>query len=249
MSAQQVQPNSPSQDLMRMKLVCLIVVVIFLTLQQTEAGELQYPRYWGPYKGTKQSDTREDVQDENLVGNSRGRRSGDDDDADDDDDKTSNVVRAITMIIILIVSMIFGMLPLKTLSMKYRSRIASIANCFGGGVFFGTCFMHLIPEVKMQINAYVEYMEDKVTAGLAEGEKPPGYLEFLEKLPIPEFLECSGFLLILSIEKIAESAKKIRPLTQRFSVFISTKKLNAAQKLVNKQQDLEVRIVIFKIFE
>ena len=226
-----------------MKLACMIVVLVFLTLEQTEASDLEHPRYWGPYIRNKRSETRGDdrFQDENSVGRYRRGGGGEDDDDDDDDDaKTSNLVRAITMIIILIISMIFGMLPLKTLSMKYRSRIASIANCFGGGVFFGTCFMHLIPEVKLQINAYVEYVEEQVTSKLAEGEQPPGYLEFLEKLPIPEFLECSGFLLILSIEKIAESAKKIRPLTQRFSVFISSKKLNAAQKLVNKQQDLEV---------
>ena len=97
----------------------------------------------------------------------------------------------------------------------------------------------------MQITAYVEYVEDLVTADLAPCEAPPGYLEFLEKLPIPEFLECSGFLLILSIEKIAESAAKIRPLTQRFSVFISTSKLKSAQKLVKKQQDLEVTPTVF----
>lgn len=224
---------------MRIRWICLVLVIVFLTLQQTDAaGE---HRYWGPYRRLKRS-----ASNDNIDVLSREKRGGgvgeddEDDDDDDDDDKTSNIARAITMMIILVVSMIFGMLPLKTLSMKYRSRIASIANCFGGGVFFGTCFMHLIPEVKLQLNAYVEYVEEQVTSKLAEGEVPPSYLEFLEKLPIPEFLECSGFLLILSVEKIAESAKKIRPLTQRFSVFISSRKLSAAQKLVNRQQDLEV---------
>ena len=218
-----------------MKLLCLIALVVLLTFSQSDAGEVEQKHKY------RRSDVDWDDF-EDLPKTYRNRRDEDeeeeeddhgDEDDEDDGDQTSNIVRAITMVVILVVSMIFGMLPLKTLSLKYRSRIASIANCFGGGVFFGTCFMHLIPEVKLQINGYVKYVERE---GILSDEP----LEFLKKLPIPEFLECSGFLLILSVEKIAESAKKIRPLTQRFSVFISAKKLNSAKKLVNKQQDLEV---------
>ena len=139
------------------------------------------------------------------------------------------IVKIICMAVIFVISMVFGLLPLKTLSMKYRSRIATIANCFGGGVFFGTCFLHLIPEVKMQLNDY----------GLKRGSK------LFQQLPVAEFLECTGFLLILSIEKIAESAKKVRPLTQRFSVFISTKKLSLARTLAQKEPDLEVIIKVY----
>jgi len=147
-----------------------------------------------------------------------------DEEAPPDDQLGIIVVKIICMTAIFTVSMIFGLLPLKTLSMKYRSRIATIANCFGGGVFFGTCFLHLIPEVKMQLTEYGEILGSKL----------------FQQLPVAEFLECTGFLLILSIEKIAESAKKVRPLTQRFSVFMSTKKLSLARKMAQKEPDLEV---------
>eukprot|EP00116_Pleurobrachia_bachei_P006517 sb/3466779/ len=197
----------------------------------------------------------------------RRKRSGDGEDDEDDDSAssikiTSHLVRTVTIIAVFIVSMLFGLLPLKTLSLKYRSRIASIANCFGGGVFFGTCFMHLIPEVKMQITEYFEVIEFKEIAAAVSATfnndtqeyycdeaagKIPTWITPLKKIPIPEMLECSGFLLILSVEKIAESAKKIRPLTQRFSVFISSSKLKTAQKLVKKQQDLEVSIMNCKL--
>lgn len=221
-----------TQEPMTMRLLCFIALVVLLTFMQSDAREVEERQ--AVERSNVDWDEYEDLP--KIYRNRRDEDEEEDDHGDedeDDGDKTSNIVRAITMVIILVVSMIFGMLPLKTLSMKYQSRIASIANCFGGGVFFGTCFMHLIPEVKLQINGYVKYVERE---GILSDEP----LEFLKKLPIPEFLECSGFLLILSIEKIAESAKKIRPLTQRFSVFISAKKLNTAKKLVNKQQDLEV---------
>ena len=136
--------------------------------------------------------------------------------------------------IIFLVSMIFGLLPLSVDSNhKHKNRIASLANCFGGGVFFGTCFLHLIPEVKLQISEFIENLMD-------ECGDDPIYIVILSKFPVAEFLECSGFLLILSVEKIAESAKKIRPLTQKFSIFISNSKLQTARQLARIQPELGV---------
>ena len=43
---------------------------------------------------------------------------------------------------------LFGLAPIKASKLKNAERFTKIANCFGGGVFFGTCFLHLIPEVK-----------------------------------------------------------------------------------------------------
>jgi len=217
------------------RLCLLILLVVLGAVAVTSAAKTRHNSRYSRQLRLRRSG---DGDDECNEGGEEGE--GEEEEEDEEKGKTSHYIRGITMTLIFFLSMMFGLLPLKTLSMKYRSRIASIANCFGGGVFFGTCFMHLIPEVKMQIEAYVAYVERTVTKDLGPCEAPPGYLEFLEKLPIPEFLECSGFLLILSIEKIAESAKKIRPLTQRFSVFISNSKLKTAREMVAKKTDLEV---------
>ena len=51
------------------------------------------------------------------------------------------------MVVMFILPFLIGLIPLKAVGMKNAARFTSIASCFGGGVFFGTCFMHLIPEV------------------------------------------------------------------------------------------------------
>ena len=51
------------------------------------------------------------------------------------------------IVVMFILPFLFGLAPLKASKMKNAARFTSIANCFGGGVFFGTCFTHLIPEV------------------------------------------------------------------------------------------------------
>ena len=52
-----------------------------------------------------------------------------------------------SMFVLFLLPFFLGLIPLKAVGMKNAARYTSIANCFGGGVFFGTCFMHLIPEV------------------------------------------------------------------------------------------------------
>ena len=52
------------------------------------------------------------------------------------------------IVVMFILPFLFGLAPLKASKMKNAARFTSIANCFGGGVFFGTCFTHLIPEVR-----------------------------------------------------------------------------------------------------
>ena len=62
------------------------------------------------------------------------------------------------IVVMFILPFVFGLAPIKAAKMKNAARFTSIANCFGGGVFFGTCFTHLIPEVKWSKEFKVRYL-------------------------------------------------------------------------------------------
>ncbi|KAL5259153.1 hypothetical protein ACHWQZ_G009568 [Mnemiopsis leidyi] len=93
------------------------------------------------------------------------------------------------IVVMFILPFLFGLAPLKASKMKNAARFTSIANCFGGGVFFGTCFTHLIPEVAIEINIWRDSSDNK----------------FLKSLPIAEMLECLGFVAILFVETLVHS--------------------------------------------
>jgi len=91
------------------------------------------------------------------------------------------------IVVMFILPFLFGLAPIKASKMKNAARFTNIASCFGGGVFFGTCFMHLIPEVAIEINQWRDSSDNK----------------FVKSLPISEILQCVGFVIILLVESIA----------------------------------------------
>lgn len=93
------------------------------------------------------------------------------------------------IVVMFILPFLFGIAPIKASKMKNAARFTSIASCFGGGVFFGTCFTHLIPEVAVEINLWRDSSDNK----------------FLKSLPIAEILECIGFVSILLVESMVAS--------------------------------------------
>ncbi|XP_063679585.1 zinc transporter ZIP1-like [Bolinopsis microptera] len=93
------------------------------------------------------------------------------------------------IVIMFILPFLFGIAPIKASKMKNAARFTSIASCFGGGVFFGTCFTHLIPEVAVEINLWRDSSDNN----------------FLKSLPIAEILECIGFVSILLVESMVDS--------------------------------------------
>ena len=52
------------------------------------------------------------------------------------------------MVAMFLLPFLIGLVPIKASKLENAQRFTKLANCFGGGVFFGTCFLHLIPEVK-----------------------------------------------------------------------------------------------------
>eukprot|EP00116_Pleurobrachia_bachei_P006493 sb/3466755/ len=103
-------------------------------------------------------------------------------------------VKCVGIFIMMALTTLFCLLPYKTYSCEHRQRLISFANCFGGGVLFGTIFLHLIPEVSVQMNEY-QLMTERTFP-----------------IPLAETLEVLGFCLILFLETLFDelSVRKLR---------------------------------------
>ena len=93
--------------------------------------------------------------------------------------------KIITVVIFLVVSLFFGLLPLwagpRMEKKKFlRNQVTSVLLCFGGGVLMATCFSHLLPEVIASFES-VEATANK---------------------PIGEIMFCAGFFLIYFVEEL-----------------------------------------------
>lgn len=71
----------------------------------------------------------------------------------------------------------------------------SFLMCFGGGVLFATCFVHLLPEVRDSFSSY--YESNKTETDTSHESHP---------FPLPEFLICAGFLAVYFVEEILHVA-------------------------------------------
>uniref|UniRef100_A0A915ITQ3 Uncharacterized protein n=1 Tax=Romanomermis culicivorax TaxID=13658 RepID=A0A915ITQ3_ROMCU len=68
------------------------------------------------------------------------------------------ILKIILIAIMFLTSTFFGLLPIKLLQYlrkraagimqhKWPSLVLCLLSCFTGGVFLGTCFLHLMPDV------------------------------------------------------------------------------------------------------
>ncbi|XP_035227428.1 zinc transporter ZIP1-like [Stegodyphus dumicola] len=103
-------------------------------------------------------------------------------------------IKLLSAFCLLIVTFASSMVPLYLIK-KYRSdqnrenrsqnfRVISFLSCFGGGVFLGTCLLHLFPDVREQIDLVFKTMK------------------FSPNYPVAEFLFGFGFLTVLIVEQI-----------------------------------------------
>ncbi|XP_064619241.1 zinc transporter ZIP1-like [Lineus longissimus] len=110
-------------------------------------------------------------------------------------------VKGLVLCALFILTFTFSMIPLKFVALSTNAaidperrqkfqRAVSFLSCFAAGVFLGTCFMDLFPEVKDRM---VEVFF---------------VLKIYSTFPIAEFLMIFGFFLILIIEQISLSVKE-----------------------------------------
>uniref|UniRef100_A0A915JHG4 Uncharacterized protein n=1 Tax=Romanomermis culicivorax TaxID=13658 RepID=A0A915JHG4_ROMCU len=67
---------------------------------------------------------------------------------------------------------------------KWPSLVLCLLSCFTGGVFLGTCFLHLMPDV---------------AAGLAKVRRQ---FDWDVHYPVAEMISCVGFFLVFFVEEL-----------------------------------------------
>ena len=101
--------------------------------------------------------------------------------------------KVMIIFIVLGISLLFGLVPLKIVNkLKFNShtsrsrtqRVISLLNCFAGGVFLATTFLHLLPEVKEGMEALLEERGVETS------------------FPITEFMVTGGMFVIMFIEHL-----------------------------------------------
>ncbi|XP_067671729.1 zinc transporter ZIP3-like [Haliotis asinina] len=104
----------------------------------------------------------------------------------------TTTAKVLTIFILLILTLLLGIIPyfiikkkMDTNTSSRRERILNLLNCFAGGVFLGTCLVHLMVESK-------EDLEE----GLANAYNFTGF-------PVFETFTGAGFFIIAGVEQLA----------------------------------------------
>ena len=102
-------------------------------------------------------------------------------------------IKLISLIILFLLSMIFGAIPLRLSRdaskppSRFRNLLISLSNCFAGGVFLSTVILDLFPGVR-----------DKMDNALRDVHVNPTF-------PLGDFVIGCGFILMLIIEQFVHS--------------------------------------------
>ena len=97
--------------------------------------------------------------------------------------------KIISFLIIISVSLIFGLIPLYSNSCRKSSKLLGLANAFSGGLFMGIGLFHLLPEAGENFEKY--YLT------------PEGKNSFIYGQPLSFFIAFISYSLILFLEKVA----------------------------------------------
>lgn len=130
--------------------------------------------------------------------------------------ETSGIVsRTVAILVLLFGTFICGTIPIYLVRRLRRtvgeienagklvtagSLVTSFMMCFGGGVLFATCFVHLLPDVRESFEAASAVSVGNETLDHAHDDSHS------HEFPLPEFLVCAGFLAVYFVEEVLHAA-------------------------------------------
>ena len=98
-------------------------------------------------------------------------------------------IKILYLIIIAVITSVFGLLPLCFNNCRKDTRLLNYANAFSGGIFLGIAFFHLFPEANENFELYFSSIEGKSSS--------------IFGWPISYLLAFLSYSLILYLEKVA----------------------------------------------
>lgn len=113
--------------------------------------------------------------------------------------------KVFAIISLFAVVLIFGLLPIKLISIFRGSRdpqpgkrsrgetIIDALNCFGGGVFLATGLLHLLPDVRGSIESILNQKHQSID------------------YPLAEFIACMGFFVVMFLEHLIVQCHRKQP--------------------------------------
>ena len=104
-------------------------------------------------------------------------------------------IKILYLIIMAVITSIFGLLPLCFNNCRKDSRILNYANAFSGGIFLGIGFFHLFPEANENFEIYFS--------------TPEGKSSFIYGLPMSYLLAFLSYSLILYLEKVVFNSQAL----------------------------------------
>lgn len=103
------------------------------------------------------------------------------------------VAKVLSLVIITSVTVLVGLLPCRLVRHCSRTmfrakrmfdNLVSGAKCFSGGVFLGTCFLHLIPETRRNVDTVLDQLGSR------------------SQYPVAELLTMAGFFAVVFCEHV-----------------------------------------------
>lgn len=119
-----------------------------------------------------------------------------------DNEQDLAMAKGIAMVVLGVTSLLLGLLPLKLATwLGWRRgngeslpQMLSLLLLFGGGALLCTTFMHLLPEVREQIEEFQEV----------------GFLADTGSIHLAELIMCSGFFIMFLIEECVHAYMHLR---------------------------------------
>jgi zinc transporter 1/2/3 len=112
-------------------------------------------------------------------------------------------IKILYLTIIVIVTTLFGLLPLCFNNCRKDTRLLNYANAFSGGIFLGIGFLHLFPEANENFELYFS--------------SPEGKSSFIYGWPMSYLLAFLSYSLILYLEKVAFNSHSLIAHTHKTS--------------------------------
>ncbi len=108
------------------------------------------------------------------------------------------ILKILALLIIWLMTIVFGLLPVKVPSFKQNTLLLSLSNCFAGGLFLAIGLTHMLPEARELLEGKDEHHHDHDHDHLSHPNLKCGDDVF----PTSYVLCLFSFAMILLIDKV-----------------------------------------------